>query len=281
MRNWFPDDFGRQLMLMKTSQEQQNKPASSSSSLRSLSYDSPEYPPPNFLDQQEPIVDQHLAAGTLKPSPSTATYPNPASLLINQIRSPQIPSIQSEDEAMAKAILAVICSNNNNNNNNPNITINSNSNDNTFHFQPQQSFPISTTTRESAFKWYGSSSSSSPSKLGQKSSTQIRRQNMLKKSIAFLRNIHAMRSHSHQEHNNVQNTSRTSTTQLHHMISERKRREKLNESFQALRSLLPPNTKVRYIYIYISCNTFSLYTYIIVRNYILYVYIYRKIKHQF
>lgn len=253
MRNWFPEDFCRQLMLMKNSQEQQNKPASSSSSLRSLSYDSPEYPPPNFLDQQEPIVDQHLAAGTLKPSPSTATYLNPASLLINQIRSPQIPSIQSEDDAMAKAILAVICSNNNNN---PNITINSNNNDNTtFHFQPQQSFPISTTaTRESAFKWYGSSSSSSSSpssKLGQKSSTQFRRQNMLKKSIAFLRSIHAMRSHSHQEHNNVQNTSRTSTTQLHHMISERKRREKLNESFQALRSLLPPNTKVRYIYIFV------------------------------
>lgn len=33
-------------------------------------------------------------------------------------------------------------------------------------------------------------------------------------------------------------------TQLHHMISERKRREKLNDSFQALRSLLPPGTKV-------------------------------------
>ncbi|CAH8381619.1 unnamed protein product [Eruca vesicaria subsp. sativa] len=36
---------------------------------------------------------------------------------------------------------------------------------------------------------------------------------------------------------------RPNATQLHHMISERRRREKLNESFLALRSLLPPGTK--------------------------------------
>lgn len=41
----------------------------------------------------------------------------------------------------------------------------------------------------------------------------------------------------------VQGTRPMSSTQLHHMISERKRREKLNDSFQALRSLLPPGTK--------------------------------------
>lgn len=40
---------------------------------------------------------------------------------------------------------------------------------------------------------------------------------------------------------------RSSSTQLHHMISERKRREKLNESFEALRALLPPGIKVRRI----------------------------------
>nr|GMC63557.1 putative transcription factor bHLH041 [Ipomoea batatas] len=38
-------------------------------------------------------------------------------------------------------------------------------------------------------------------------------------------------------------TTRPTITQVHHMISERKRREKLNESFQHLRSLLPPGTK--------------------------------------
>ncbi|PHT73562.1 Cytokinin dehydrogenase 5 [Capsicum annuum] len=36
---------------------------------------------------------------------------------------------------------------------------------------------------------------------------------------------------------------RATTTQVHHMISERRRREKLNENFQHLRSLLPLGTK--------------------------------------
>ena len=33
--------------------------------------------------------------------------------------------------------------------------------------------------------------------------------------------------------------------QLQHMLSERKRREKLNDSFHALKAVLPPGTKVR------------------------------------
>ncbi|KAL0337275.1 UNVERIFIED_CONTAM: putative transcription factor [Sesamum calycinum] len=37
--------------------------------------------------------------------------------------------------------------------------------------------------------------------------------------------------------------NRPTSTQMHHMISERRRREKLNESFQVLRSLLPPGSK--------------------------------------
>jgi hypothetical protein len=36
-----------------------------------------------------------------------------------------------------------------------------------------------------------------------------------------------------------------SSSQLNHMISERRRRERLNESFEALRGLLPPGSKVR------------------------------------
>uniref|UniRef100_A0A7N0TP21 BHLH domain-containing protein n=1 Tax=Kalanchoe fedtschenkoi TaxID=63787 RepID=A0A7N0TP21_KALFE len=36
---------------------------------------------------------------------------------------------------------------------------------------------------------------------------------------------------------------RPTSSQLHHMISERKRRVKMNESFDALRALLPPGTK--------------------------------------
>ncbi|KAG8051564.1 hypothetical protein GUJ93_ZPchr0001g30684 [Zizania palustris] len=40
------------------------------------------------------------------------------------------------------------------------------------------------------------------------------------------------------------------STQLYHMMSERKRREKLNDSFHTLRSLLPPCSKVNYTQIF-------------------------------
>ncbi|KAK6147699.1 hypothetical protein DH2020_018611 [Rehmannia glutinosa] len=65
-----------------------------------------------------------------------------------------------------------------------------------------------------------------------------RKQNMFKKSVLFYRNLNMRRRSEFQVQGN-----RPSTTQLHHMISERRRREKLNESFQVLRSLLPSGSK--------------------------------------
>ncbi|CAO2841534.1 unnamed protein product [Amaranthus hypochondriacus] len=68
----------------------------------------------------------------------------------------------------------------------------------------------------------------------------LRRQTFFKRSIAFYRRLHFRRL----QEVSIQGPSRPTTTQsLHHMISERKRREKINESFQALRSLLPQGTK--------------------------------------
>ncbi|XP_009621466.1 putative transcription factor bHLH041 [Nicotiana tomentosiformis] len=60
------------------------------------------------------------------------------------------------------------------------------------------------------------------------------KQNMLNRSITFFNNLYLMRR---------QEQIQVKSTQVHHMISERRRREKLNENFQQLRSLLPPGTK--------------------------------------
>lgn len=62
---------------------------------------------------------------------------------------------------------------------------------------------------------------------------------MIKMSIAMLRRINLMNTEAR-----LQESRPLSTNQLQHMIKERKRREKLNNSFQALRMLLPPETKV-------------------------------------
>ncbi|RLN12903.1 hypothetical protein C2845_PM09G16640 [Panicum miliaceum] len=70
-------------------------------------------------------------------------------------------------------------------------------------------------------------------------------QRMVKTAIALMLSVHvAMRDRElaaaqpppapQQQH---------TSSQLHHMISERRRRERLNESFQTLRALLPPGSK--------------------------------------
>ncbi|XP_042434593.1 putative transcription factor bHLH041 isoform X2 [Zingiber officinale] len=63
-------------------------------------------------------------------------------------------------------------------------------------------------------------------------------QKMIKAGIEILRRVSAMRMEAQ-----LQEQSRPTNNQLHHMISERKRREKLNEYFHALRLLLPPGSK--------------------------------------
>ncbi|KAL0374504.1 UNVERIFIED_CONTAM: putative transcription factor [Sesamum radiatum] len=65
-----------------------------------------------------------------------------------------------------------------------------------------------------------------------------RKHSMFKRAVSFFRNLNLRRRQELQIQGN-----RPTTTQLHHMISERRRREKLNESFQILRSLLPPGSK--------------------------------------
>ncbi|XP_042410413.1 putative transcription factor bHLH041 [Zingiber officinale] len=63
-------------------------------------------------------------------------------------------------------------------------------------------------------------------------------QRMIKAGIEILRRVSATRMEAQ-----AQEQHRPTSYQLHHMISERKRREKLNDSFHALRLLLPPGSK--------------------------------------
>lgn len=87
---------------------------------------------------------------------------------------------------------------------------------------------------DSGFKPYNSSSISPKFEEINKSCGQ----KMIKDSIAYLRKVNSTGDGAQN------NESQPTTHQLHHMISERKRREKLNESFYELRLLLPPCSKV-------------------------------------
>ncbi|GLJ05335.1 hypothetical protein SUGI_0016370 [Cryptomeria japonica] len=64
-----------------------------------------------------------------------------------------------------------------------------------------------------------------------------------KRSVELLKHIHAQRMKQFEASATGRPTTPISSSQLHHMISERRRREKLKESFDALRSLLPPGSR--------------------------------------
>uniref|UniRef100_M8BYA9 Uncharacterized protein n=1 Tax=Aegilops tauschii TaxID=37682 RepID=M8BYA9_AEGTA len=68
---------------------------------------------------------------------------------------------------------------------------------------------------------------------------------MIKTCISLLASVHmAMRNRPEHATARREDSSAPSTTsQLHHVISERRRRERLNDSFQTLRALLPPGSK--------------------------------------
>ncbi|KAL3618861.1 hypothetical protein CASFOL_037309 [Castilleja foliolosa] len=152
-------------------------PSSSSSSLRSLSVDSPEL--------------------LFKINPATSP---PALSQIRNINNNQLPMTEMD---MTSAILAVLTS-------------------------PSTS---STNYSHTAFRRY--------SPRAEVPAVVFRKHSMFKRAVFFFRNL-SMRMRQELQ---VQGNRPTNNTQLQHMISERKRREKLNQSFQVLRSLLPSGTK--------------------------------------
>ncbi|KAL0308482.1 UNVERIFIED_CONTAM: putative transcription factor [Sesamum radiatum] len=236
MKNLFPDDFSRQAMSSEQPPptDPNQPPSSSSSSLRSLSVDSTEYSPllfniPTSSFIQEPSkealnIGQTLLGETLRSLPisaplitTSADHHQAAIQALSQIRNVQFPSIESEDSAMTKAILAVLSS--------PSSASSS------CHQQIAPNFPP-TSRSPTAFRSYPSAA------LAPVAARSSRKHSMFKRAVLFFRNLNMRRRQELQIQGN-----RPTTTQLHHMISERRRREKLNESFQILRSLLPPGSK--------------------------------------
>lgn len=113
------------------------------------------------------------------------------------------------------------------------------------HQQPQQNLPHHTNSlvhipEATAFKRY--TIGPSPTITSPQMGSNFQRQSLMNRSLAFFRNLNSLRIM--RQRNIIQGSCPAPSTQLHHVISERRRREKLNENFQALRALLPPGTKV-------------------------------------
>lgn len=234
LRSWFLGDITRSLSPLSEAFQppsEQNMPnSSSSSSLRTLStMESPERSSllfninPSTSYMPETPIEQTVVMKPISTT-STSTSSHQAALSLTQIRNRQFPNTEIEDAAMTRAILAVISSS-------------SPSSSSSSHQPNQQNLvprnnPIN--REASAFKNYDTSFFSPLT--AQMKPNLSGRQSMLKRAIDYFKSLNSMRIHEQVQGNRP-------IGNLHHMLSERKRREKLNESFQALRALLPPGSK--------------------------------------
>lgn len=216
---------------MLTQPLDQTPHSSSSSSLKSLSFEnSADYPPFLFNMLQTtsytPYFDQH-APYDQPPSSSTMRSQDSLQQTLNQIRRNQsIPSREHEEAEMTRAIIAAISS-----------SSSSSSSSHQHHRSPRVG---------SAFKRYRMY-------LGPATRAQ-NQQNLNRRSLSFLRNLNEALA---QQDYGMVRTTRPTSNQLHHMMSERKRREKLNQSFEALRSILPPGSKVHHLFICINFHSYN------------------------
>lgn len=227
-------------------------PSSPSSSLRSLSMDSPsEYSSLLFniptsshfsetlidvVPNLQPLITTTSASASTSISTAAATTRTSTSLqqamqAFAQLQNIQLPITQeTEQSAMTRAILAVLTS--------PTSSSSSSQQQQQKQQQQQQQQEQPqqhlATPKASAFKNYNLSLAPTSNI---RAISAFRRQSILKRAISYYTRLNIARREY------TAGPSRPTSTQLHHMISERKRREKLNESFHALRSLLPPGAK--------------------------------------
>lgn len=271
LRNLFPEDFSRQTIQIDQNLNP-NPPSSSSSSLRSLSTaGSPEYSSLlfNIPSTSQPHFPETLGGvpisipvPPMRPISNTPTSSQSHQQILHlqqqlsQITPTQssFPTQEFEHDAIMRAIQNVISSSSSHHQqqNLPYIV-----DQRCDHSGTNASNPVRTPQEASAFMRYRPERSSNiTSQLGPNS----RRLSLMKRSFVFFRSLNLMRM---RERNSQ--ATRPSNTQLHHMISERRRREKLNDNFQGLRALLPPGTKVHNLSI--QCSFMSNVLSILIREY--------------
>ncbi|XP_071722755.1 putative transcription factor bHLH041 [Rutidosis leptorrhynchoides] len=241
IRNWFREYFPSQLVSSNISTELIPQPSilttgsdllppssNSSSSLRSSPMDSPESAPLLFnipintnIQQLPSIPSLPLLYERQQPQAVVEPGISPSANIqaFGQQQNMELPRSERENAAIAEALLHVFTSST--------CPPNSSSSSSVFsHRFSSGKNPRAT----SAFRNYSPKTSVLETRDG------LSRMSMFERAISYYSRWNAARRQQ-------MLAGRPSTTQLHHMISERRRREKLNESFQALRSLLPPGTK--------------------------------------
>ncbi|XP_072994193.1 putative transcription factor bHLH041 isoform X1 [Typha latifolia] len=198
-----------------------SQPSSSLSSIQSLSDGSSDYS--SKLSNIK--ANSYMELNNLKKTASKAVTQHLDALHKVNHNVVQLPSLKSKsDAAITRAMMAVISSTSSSSSSSPSVVSNPN---NEAQVHGAQAF-----RRAVAFGPY---TSSFVAKFEPKK--DLCSQKMMKMSIAMLRRIDSLSSETRMQERQPANN------QLHHVISERRRREKLNASFQELRMLLPHGSK--------------------------------------
>ncbi|KAH9603730.1 hypothetical protein KSS87_016038 [Heliosperma pusillum] len=228
MQNIFSQDFSR----LQTTQlgmevsrliDQSSRPSSSSSpqsinnspdEYSQLFYTLPSTTTP-YLQEARPIIQESTTTTTMTKAQTIPTMPE-----LNQLLDIPFPTPESTNAALTRAYLTILSS----------------SSTNSAQQSRVSNYGSQVRQRPSSFKSYHHHHQG----LGiSQMRCDLKRQTSFKRIITYYKGINYRRI---QEHSSVHG-NRPTSTQLHHMISERRRREKINDSFQALRSLLPQGTK--------------------------------------
>ncbi|CAN6243612.1 unnamed protein product [Urochloa humidicola] len=250
----FSEDFFQQSLLEELLQPPPTRPSSPSSSLPSVSVDSPAAEvistPPPMLRTAPPVTPPPVATPLLRPRLPLASSPAPFS---RRHGVGHLPSPEADDAALAEAMLAVISAPSSSSSaaiptttpstaasaQNPGGSNNNNHRGGARRWWPRR--------RGTAFRAYNAALAPRaapwrmPGAPGQR---------MIKMGMSILRRMHMLRF-SRERTTMAQRVREEeeeappapTSSQLNHMISERRRRERLNESFEALRGLLPPGSK--------------------------------------
>ncbi|CAN6277997.1 unnamed protein product [Urochloa humidicola] len=250
----FSEDFFQQSLLEELLLLPPTRPSSPSSSLPSVSaVDSPA--------AAEVLSTPPLVRAAPPATPPSLHHPRPP--LVSSLASPfsrrrraHFPSADADDAAMAEAMLAVISSSSSALPTPPSTAaapLCGGNNDDNHRSGARRWWPRRRGAAATAFRPYNAA-------LAPRAAAPWRRvappgQRMIKMGISILRRMHMLRfsraaattmaqqQRAREEEEEDATPAAPTSSQLNHMISERRRRERLNESFEALRGLLPPGSK--------------------------------------
>ncbi|XP_039833125.1 putative transcription factor bHLH041 [Panicum virgatum] len=256
----FSEDFFQQSLLEELLQLPPTGPSSSSSSLPSVSVGSPAAEGSTSLLRTIAVTPAATpsSAGSERqvpvPVPPHPLHPRPPlAAPFSRHGRVHFPSPDADDAAMAEAMLAVISASSSSAL--PTTPSTSTAapppgNHHHHHHNARRWPRRRGTTTATAFRAYNAALAPRapwrpPGAPGQR---------MIKMGISILRRMHMLRFSRERSGGTTAMAQRAqedeedppqapTSSQLNHMISERRRRERLNESFEALRGLLPPGSK--------------------------------------